>query len=34
MSQDADIVKRKQDREKYFETEGFRKWSDIMTQIS
>ena len=31
MSQDADIVKRKQDREKYFETEGFRKWSDIMT---
>ena len=23
MSQDADIVKRKQDREKYFETEGF-----------
>ena len=30
MSQDADIVKRKQDREKYFETEGFRKWSDII----
>lgn len=31
MSQDADIIKRKQDREKYFETNGFRKWSDIMT---
>ena len=30
MSQDADIVKRKQDREKYFETNGYRKWSDII----